>query len=881
MQEQPAVTTFLFTDIEGSTRLWEEQPERMRPALARHDALARRAVETRRGLVVKTTGDGLHAAFGDPLDAVGAAIALQQAIGEPQGEDAVALHVRCGLHAGVVERRDNDFFGSAVNRAARIMSAANGGQVLLSQPVADLVEPRLPAGVTLRDLGSVRLRDLARPERIYQVVHPALREHFPALRTLEAIPNNLPQQVTSFIGRERESGELVGLLRRTRLLTVVGTGGLGKTRTSLQLAAGVLDDFPDGAWFVELAAIADPRLVPQAVASVLSVAEEAGRPVQEALIAYARERRFLIVLDNCEHLTQACGVLVRQLMQAGAGAKVLATSREPLHVAGETVYALPALALPDAAHSAPDAVMHAEAARLFVERAIAVHPSFAVTATNASAVANICRRVDGIPLAIELAAARMRALSVDTIAARLDDRFRLLTGGDRSALPRQQTLRALIDWSHELLTGDERALFRRLAVFAGTFTLDAAEAIAHGTEVRESDVLDVLARLVDKSLVEREATGDRYRLLETVRHYARERLEASDEAREVQDRHLRFHLALAERARAHLTGADQAQWLARLDAERENFLAAHAWAGSAADGGELGMRLASALRRYWIFRGLLGLGYRMTLEALARPSAKTPTLVRCSALFDAGQLGSYMGQYAEAAQYLEASLAIARSFADNERIAAVLQPLGLTSLGRNDFARARQYLREGLELAEQLGKPLEVAGALNALAQVTRAEGDLVTAEPLYERVLGLARRLGYREIVAVSLLNLAMVAIARGAHDRAREMLVEVVAILDEIGSKPVAQSLLEVAAGLAAAQGAYAEAARLLGAAETQAAETGLHRDPADEAFLAPFIGKTRMALSAREFDAAASAGRALDYDAAIANVRAMLDRPGASGQ
>ena len=884
MQEQSAVTTFLFTDIEGSTRLWEEQPERMRSALVRHDALSRTAVERRGGLVVKMTGDGIHAAFGDPLDAVVAALEIQQALAQDEAGGEVAIRVRCGMHMGVVERRDNDFFGSAVNRAARIMSVAHGGQVLMSQPVADLVSSRLPQGMTLKSLGSVRLRDLAQPERLHQVVHPALRAEFPALRSLEAIPNNLPQQVTSFVGREREFAEIRSLLRRVRLLTVVGTGGLGKTRISLQVAADIIDDFPDGLWLVELAAIADPRLVPQAVAATLSVAEEAGRSLQDALFAHLRERRMLILLDNCEHLSQACAVFARQLLQVAPGVQVLATSREPLHVAGETTYALPALALPqppaasmrsdEAKRFIEHAIAGSEAARLFIDRALAVQPSFAVTADNAAAISVICRRVDGIPLALELAAARVRALSVDMIAARLDDRFRLLTGGDRTALPRQKTLRALIDWSYDLLAADECALFRRLSVFAGSFTVEAAEAVGEGSDVAAADVLDVLARLVDKSLVEREAAGERYRLLETMRQYAQERLDASGETGEVRERHLRFHLALAEDARPRLLGAEQASLFARLDAERENFLAAHAWCDRAPEGGELGMRLASALRRYWIFRGLLGLGYRITLEALARPSAQAQTLLRADALFDAGQVASYMGRYVEAERHLGQSLAISRGFDDATRIAAVLQPLGLTALGRSDFVRAREYLQEALQLAEKLNSPLEVAAALNALAQVARAEGDLATAEPLYERVLALARELGYREGVAVSLLNLAMVAIGRTAPARARTMLIDVASIVEEIGSRPVGQSLLEVAAGFAAFRGEAERAARLFGAVEAQAAETGLRRDPADEAFLAPFIARARDALGAAAFDAAAAGGAALGREDAIADVRAWLE-------
>jgi len=877
VQEQPAVTTFLFTDIEGSTRLWEEQPERMRPALARHDALARRAVETRRGLVVKTTGDGLHAAFGDPLDAVGAAIALQQAIGEPQGEDAVALLVRCGLHAGVVERRDNDFFGSAVNRAARIMSAANGGQVLLSQPVADLVEPRLPAGVTLRDLGSVRLRDLARPERIYQVVHPALREHFPALRTLEAIPNNLPQQVTSFIGRERELHEIRELLRRARLVTVVGTGGLGKTRLSLQVAADALDDFPDGVWLVELAPLADPKLVPQAVASVLGIKEEAGSSVSQALAQHCADRKLLLILDNCEHLIDACAKLAAELLQSLPGVKFLASSRERLNIRGETTYSLPPFVVADPQRkSAFSEVAESDAARLFIERAVAAQPAFHLTEHNAPYVAQICYRLDGIPLAIELAAARVRAIGIETIAARLDDRFRLLTSGDRAALPRQQTLRALIDWSHELLTEPERVLFRRLPVFAGDFTLEAAEAVAAGDDLDQSDVLDLMARLVEKSLLMMEVDHAHYRMLETVREYAAERMELSGDARAIRDRHLRYCVELAEATWPRLFGPKQAEALERLDFERENLLAAHAWCDHADDGVELGVRLVQALKSYWINRGLPELGYRLAVEALTRIPSDNQSVSRSRALFVTGQIACWLGRYAEAQPYLEESLKVARNLGDTKRIAAALQPLGMACLARGNTTAAHRHLEEALALARKQDDRHDLVAALNAMAQLHRTQGNLEAAVPLYEQVVDFARELDDRESIAIGLLNLAM-AILERAPDRLPAMLLEVLAIADETGSRPAVQSVFEVSAGFAASRGEWKGAARLFGAAEAHAKTTGLRRDPADEAFLAPLIAKARDALGAAEFAAAETAGRELNHDDAKLQVLEWLARSG----
>jgi predicted ATPase/class 3 adenylate cyclase len=874
VQEPSVVTTLLFTDIEGSTRLWELEPERMRPALALHDALTRAAVEDNRGAVVKMTGDGVHAAFDDPQDAITAALQLQQALAESEATGGIPLRVRCGVHLGAVEHRDNDYFGSMVNRAARIMSAAHGGQVLLSQAVAALIGDRLPAGVALRDLGLVRLRDLANPERVFQVLHPELRQDFPALRSLEATPNNLPQQVTSFIGRERELAEVKDLLAQTRLLTLLGAGGLGKTRLSLQAAVDVVDDYPDGAWFVELAAVTDARLVPQAVASVLRVKEEAGCLVIDALVKYGRDRRWLLILDNCEHLVHACAETAVELLRAVPHLTILASSREPLHVPGETIWHLPPLAVPDVRQaSTPEVLARYAAVRLFVERATAVQRSFRVTAQNAAAVAEICSRLDGIPLALELAAARVAALSVEKIATRLDDRFRLLTGGMRTALPRQQTLRALIDWSYDLLTDSERALLRRLSVFAGGWTLEAAEAVGADGAIDEACVLDLLTRLVEKSLVGVEADRERYRLLDTVRQYALERLSEAGEGDAARTRHLAFYLRLAETARPELLGPQQAVWLGRLDLERENLLAAHAWCDRADGGGVLGLRLASALRRYWVGRGLLALGQRLTGEALERDGAQDRNAARCRALFDAGQIASWAGRYAEAQRYLQQSLLLGRELGEKQFIAGALQPLALAALGQGDLDVARGHLEEALALEQEQGHERDVAGVLNGLAQIHRARGDLDAAQPLYERVLAIARDLGDREIVTVGLLNLAMVAIGRGKGDDAIRMLLEVEAIADELGWKPAGQSMLDVCTGLAAWRAEWAQAARFFGAAEAQVGETGIRRDPADEAFHAPLVATARAGLGERNFQAAAAQGRGLTYEAAMAEARSWL--------
>jgi len=876
MTAAAGLVTFLFTDIEGSSRLWETDPERMRTALARHDALIRGAVGRHRGTVVKMLGDGVHAAFDDPADAIEAIVALQLAMGEPPPAGGLALHIRSGLNCGAVERRDGDFFGSAVNRAARIMSVAHGGQVLLSQSVVALVVDRLPASVTLRDLGLVRLRDLTSPEHVFQVLHPALRHDFPALRSLEATPNNLPQQVTTLVGREREIAEVKRLLTTTRLLTLVGAGGIGKTRIALHAAAEVMDDYANGVWFVDLAPLSDVRLVPQTVATALGVAEEAGSTYTDALVHFVKDKQLLLVLDNCEHLLHACADLATHLLRAGAELRILAASREALRVAGETSYPVPALSVPDARVSVTlETLRHYEASRLFVERAAAANPRFQPTAANAASIADICRRLDGIPLAIELAAARVRALPVEAIDARLSDRFRLLSGGDQTALPRQQTLRALIDWSHDLLTEPEKVLLRRLSVFAGGWTLESAEAVCGGGALAEGDVLDLLAHLVDKSLVAMDADGARYRLLESVRAYARERLEASGEAPDIRSRHLDHFVRFAEEMRPALNGPERPRALARYDAERENLVDAYGWAASSQGGGEKGLRLAHASGSYLFIRGQPGMALRISQDALSRPDAQAPTPARCRTLFDVGQQLCFTGSYAEAQPHLEECLAIARASGDQAMVARVLQPLGMAAFGRGDRKAARDYLAEGVELARQMGDKRELAAALTGLAQIHRVEGLLEPAEPLYDHAVALAREIGDRESVAIGLLNLAMVSIGRGVGERAAGMLREVIAIAAETGSKQVGQCALDVSAGLGAWCGEWERAALYFGAAQAQVDETGLKRDPADEAFLLPLIGRAREELGPSAFEQAERLGRGRSYDEAIDEARSWLMR------
>ena len=651
--------TLLFTDIEGSTALWEQDSARMSQALAAHDVLLRSAVESHRGRVVKTTGDGIHAVFDQALDALAATVVLQRSLADAATTSGVPLHVRCGLHAGVVEYRDNDYFGSAVNRAARIMSAAHGGQVLLSKAVADGVREQLPPAIALRDLGKVRLKDLSTPEHVFQVLHADLRREFPALRSLEATPNNLPQQATSFIGRDKELAELKRLLAKARLLTFTGSGGCGKTRLSLQVAADSLERFPDGVWLVELAPLADPGLVAQTIATALGLKETPGKPIVQTLTEHLEDKRLLLLLDNCEHLLDGCAKLVDTLLGKLPQVRILASSREALGIGGEQSYRVPSLSLPDLkqAHT-PTSVAPFEAVQLFSERAILSRPDFQITPQNAAALVSICHRLDGIPLAIELAAARVRSLSVEEINRKLDQRFRLLTGGSRTALPRQQTLRSLIDWSYDLLNASEKLLLQRVSVFAGGWTMEAAECVCIGAGVENAEVLDLMTSLADKSLVLAEE-GDgqmRYRLLETVRQYAREKLIESGNGEALRERHRDYFLALAKQAQPKMMGIEHATWLRRLEDEHENLRAALDWS-QMEERSDAGLQLCAALHRFWWARGYLSEGREWCIRALGKAGAEAQTQERADALNVAGVLAYHQGDYPAARASDEESLA--------------------------------------------------------------------------------------------------------------------------------------------------------------------------------------------------------------------------------
>ena len=775
MDELPSGTvTFVLTDIEGSTALWEQAPEAMRAALARHDALLTGGVEARGGVVVKSRGEGdsVFAVFSRASDAIAAAADLQRALQAEPWPPETPLRLRMALHTGEAELRGGDYYGAAVNRCARLRGLAHGGQVLLSEATAVLVRDGLPVGGRLRDLDEHRLRDLTRPERVFQLLHPELPAEFPALRSLDTRPHNLPVQRSPLTGRAEELDEAKQLLCRqdVALLTLTGPPGVGKTRLALQVAAELLDHFQDGAFFVGLAPIPDPSLVASAVAQVLGIRDVGGRPLLESLRDDLRDKQMLLVLDNFEHVLDAAPQ-VADLLAACPGLKVLATSRAILRLRDEREFPVSPLATPNPRSLPPAAdIAQYPAVALFAQQARAASPGFVVTDENAAAVAQICARLDGLPLAIELAAARLKLLPPEALLARLDRRLPLLTGGARDLPARQQTLRATIVWSHDLLDEAERRLFRRLAVFAGGWTLQAAEAVCRPDGEPRGEMLDGVASLVDKSLLRRvgAAVEPRFGMLETVREYALERLEASGEAVEIRRRHAGHYLALAEGAEPAVRGPRQGASLDRLDAEHDNLRAALGWA---IEHGEMdaGLRLGGALGRFWQVRGYWTEGREWLTRLLALAGAPSRTAARAKALNALGHLTRRQGDYAAARSLHEEALGISRELGDKPGIAAALNGLGETARLRGDYAEARSLYRESLALARELGDKLGIAAALNNLGIVARFRGDYAEALSLYRDSLGIRQELGDREGMAISLNNLGVVARLQGDYPRAR----------------------------------------------------------------------------------------------------------------
>ncbi len=741
--------TLLLADVEGSTRLWETQPGEMTAAVARLNRAVSGIIATHDGVrpVEQGEGDSFVAAFARASDAVAAALELQRAPLAP-------IRLRIGVHTGEVQLRDEgNYAGPTINRTARLRDLGHGGQTLLSGATEQLVVDRLPSGAWVTDLGTQPLRDLPRPERVMQLCHPDLVNEFPSLRVSSTVVSRrLPVQLTRFVGRDTELAQVGELLAENRLVTLTGAGGVGKTRLAVQVAGQLAGEFCDGVWYVDLAPITDPDVVPIAVARALELPDQPGRSTMDTLTRFVADRRMLVVLDNCEHLLDASAALIVALLRAGAKLTLLATSREAIGVAGEVGWRVPSLSVGD------------EAIELFTDRARHVRPDFAVTDDNAAAVAEICRRLDGLPLAIELAAPRVRALSLAEIVESLHDRFRLLTGGARTAVRRQQTLRASVDWSHALLTEPERVLFRRLAAFLGAFDLPAAQTVAGHDEVERFQVLDLLTLLVDKSLVVANDSGGRtrYRLLETVRQYALEKLGESGEANSVRSRHRDHYTAIAAVLDAP-AGSDYEQRIEQAETEIDNLRAAFSWSRENSDV-ELALALASSLQPMWQARGRLREGLIWFDTALADDNAhhaEVAPAVLARALADSAMLGLWAGA-ADSPDQAQQALAIAREVEDPALLARALTACGYIA-SYFDAEAARAYLAEAIGLARALGDRLRLSQILIAQAAAARAAGNPLAARAAAQEGRDLADAIGDRFDARRCRLGLGIAQVSNG----------------------------------------------------------------------------------------------------------------------
>ena len=817
MPDLPTETvTFLFTDIESSTDLLHRLGDHSyAEVLATHRLILRAAFARGGGHELDTQGDSFAVAFQNTKDAVATALAAQRTINANAWPEGTDLRVRMGLHTGRPVLAGDHYVGLDVHRAARICAAGHGGQILLSLETGQMLEKDPLPGIGLRDLGSHRLKGLQQPEKLFQVSHPDLPSDFPPLKSLDAFAHNLPRQLTSFVGREREMAEVIRLLGTTYLLTLTGVGGAGKTRLALQVAAEITEEYPDGVWLVELAALSDPDHVPQAVASALGVREVPGRPLLSTLLDYLQRKKLLLILDNCEHLIAACARLAEAILRAGRNLRILATSREALNIPGEVAWRVPSLLLPEFRDLPPlEELTGFEPVRLFIERATAAQPSFTLTRENAASVAKLCRRLDGIPLAIELAAARVSAMTVEQIAARLDDRFRLLGRANRSSIPRHQTLRAVMDWGYQLLTEQEQRVFRRLSVFMGGWSLEAAEAVCSGEGIEAFDILDLLTQLVFKSLaVMDEQKGDiRYRALETVRQYGLDKLRESGEADMIHRRHRDHFLGLAEQANPELTRENQGLWLDRLEREHDNLGAALAWSQAIGEA-EGALRLATALSRFWAVRGHFEEGRKSLTGILSQPDAATPTAVRAQALSAAARLAWRQGDHVQARTFYEESMTIQRALGNQLGVAYALNNLGLVARERGEYATARALTEESLEVRRKVGDGLGVAHALNNLGLIAREQGEYATARALTEESLAIQQQMGDKLGMAYAFNNLGLVAAAEGEYAQARSFYEKSLALSREVGDKGgIISYALNNLGNVAYLQGDHAAARALL---------------------------------------------------------------------
>ncbi len=909
------VVTFLFTGIEGAADLWEQHPQSMPAVLDRYEELFTHTATTHHGSVFQRSPAGVCAVFGTAGNALVAAVEAQRALAAESWGATGPLRVRSALHSGTATAEAGDYRGPTAMRCSRLLEVAHGGQMLVSATAADLGRDALGEGVELVDLGAHLLPNATEPEHLFQLVHPELPAEFPPLPTAQRPLTNLPAALSSFVGRAAELAEVEALLADTRLLTLVGAGGTGKTRLALQTGAQAVARYPDGVWLVELAAVARPELLATAIAHQLGLRQRPTEPVIETVLRHLADQRLLLILDNCEHLIEAAAEFAGRALRAGSGLSMLATSRERLSVDGEVVWQVPPLSLPDSPdEAAADTLLATDAVRLFAERGAQARPGFRVGGDNVRSVAQMCRRLDGMPLAIELAAARLRAFSIADIATRLDDRFRLLTGGARTALPRHQTLGAAVDWSYDLLTQEEQRLFRSLSVFAGAFTIEAVEAVA-GKPGGGLPVPELLARLVDKSLVVVDSFDEvaHFKLLETLRIYGQERLLEAGEAETTSRRHAVYYLELAEAAAAELRGPEQAGWFRRLETDHDNLRKALERALDEGTAVETAARLAVALRDLWHVHGHWREA-RHWLDLCMDAAGELPSDLQGQLHHAAGVFAALRRDYSQAVPNLEESLALFRAIGDDGNAANALFDLGQAAVRHGDYGRAENLIEESralyekvddrrgkgetlcmlaqiavfqgdpaaaTELAEaargffdELGDQYGTSWSLLVLGERSYSHDDLETAEALFERALVLSEEIGNAQFVANSLQGLGEVATARENWTSAYDLFRRSLDINWRIGDTLFVAGVLASMAGLAAARGHHRRAAMLWGADAALRATIGTPPPPPrqrgpryqrmDEELQR--AAREALGLGAEAFDAVWTEGMALGAERAV---------------
>jgi len=779
--------TFLFTDIEGSTKLARENSENWNAMQEKHHGILQNAMDSNHGYVFQIVGDAFCVSFHNVKDALKAGADAQKDLyAENWGISQVK--VRMGIHTGSAELKSNGEYQGylSLSHVQRLMSAGHGGQVLISSISQGLINDDLPSGLHLRDLGEKQLNDILQKEHIYQLIIPDLPNDFPEIRSIDPYRHNLPAHLTSFIGREKEIEEIKQELSNHRLVTLTGSGGTGKSRLSVQVAADLLDNFTDGTWFIELAPLSDPNLIAQTIQSTMGLIEQKDVSAFDALQEYLKEKKVLLVLDNCEHMIRACADVSNALLSNSTNLKILASSREALGVHGELSWRVPSLSLPDEKNiPEPDELTQYEAVRLFIERAELVNPKFKVNKENAPAIAQICFRLDGIPLALELAAARLKALSAEQINARLDDRFKLLTGGSRTALPRQQTLRAMIDWSYNLLSEEEKTLFRRLAVFVGGWSLEGAEAVCSGDGIEKDEILDLMTNLVDKSLVNtNEFQGEvRYSRLETIRQYGREKFLDTDEVEKLRDRHLNYYVDLAEKAEPEIRSHNQVYWLDRFETEVDNIRSALEWAENRND--ESFLRLASDTSRFWDIRGGFEEGITWLTQAL-KANEDLKSKIRSTALARITTI--YVNHYGlkEAASVALSALTVGKNTNDIFSTSYAYCIRGALESSQANDQQAADHFHEALLSARSINDHWLLAFILVFKGLFLDTKKDMRLAEATIREGLHEARVSGDKRLISFCLSRLALLQTVQFKEThQARELIHEALSLAEEINSQ------------------------------------------------------------------------------------------------